>query len=388
LEEQVSITSFFTKGDPRLGAMEELLEEYTYASNRVSHENVDPDLNPSVARQYEIDSYGTIVFESGGRRFDASGIQEQDITSGILRVSRDVQKKVYFLTGHRERDIQSLDRVGYSQARGALEDDGYVVEPLNLATADAVPADATVLILAAPQTPLLPTEREALRVYFNEGGKALILQDPTHEAGLNTLLADWQVGFGAGLIIDAGNSLLGEPTVPMVDDYPFSQITKDLPMTFFPLARPVDDLADQEDPPSGRTFTTLAQSGPRSWEETNMEDRQAKPDEGVDRAGPLVMAAILEQELGAKGKMRLILFGDSDFATNRAIASLGNEDLFANSISWLAEDEELIAIRPRPPQKRELFLNYAQSRLVGYISWLLLPIAVLAIGARVWWRRR
>jgi ABC-type uncharacterized transport system involved in gliding motility auxiliary subunit len=388
LGEEARITSFFTEGDPRLEEVSSLLQEYTYVSDSVHYENVDPDLNPSTAREYEIRSYGTIVFEQGQRRYNAFGTQEQDITSGILRVSRDVQKTVYFLTGHRERDIQSFDRAGYGQAKQSLESDGYVVRTLNLAVTDTVPSKATVVIIAAPQTPLLVEELDALRSYLSEGGKALILRDPMRDAGLNELLADWQVAFGKGTVLDATNSLLGDPAVPLVTRYRFSQITKDLPMAFFPLACSVEDLADEDNPPSDRTFTPLFESGPRSWGETDVESSQAKYDEGEDQAGPLVMGAIVEQEVKGMEKARLILFGDSDFATNAAIGSLGNANLFLNSVNWLAEEEDLIAIRPRPPETRQLFLTYAQSRLVGYVSWILLPVVVLAAGAYVWWQRR
>jgi len=388
LEEQVKVIGFFATGDPRAGELEELLQEYTYASNKISYEIIDPDLKPSIAREYEIRSYGSVVFERGEKRHDEFGIQEQDITSSILRVSRDVQKTVYFLTGHRERDITGFDQGSYGQAKVALEQEGYIVEPLNLAVTDTVPSEAAVVIIAAPQTPLLSEELEALRSYLNEGGKALILQDPQRDAGLNELLADWQVAFGEGIIIDPASSLLGDPAVPLVARYSFSQLTKDLPMTFFPLARSVNDLADTENPPSGRTFTPLFESSPRSWAETNVENPQARYDEGEDQAGPLVMGAIVEQEVTGDAKARLIVVGDADFASNGAITSLGNGDLFLNSVDWLAEEEELVAIRPRPPQTRQIFLTYAQSRLVGYVSWILLPAIVLAIGAYVWWQRR
>jgi len=388
LKEPVKILGFFAGDDPQAGDAEDLLQEYTYASDKISYEIIDPDLKPSIAREYEIRSYGTLVFERGEKRYDTFGTQEQDITSGILRVSRDVQKTVYFLTGHRERDIEGFDQAGYGQAKGALEADGYIVQAFNLAVTDTVPSEAAAVIIAAPQTPLLPAELEALRSYLSAGGRVLILQDPQRDAGLNELLANWQVAFGKGIILDPTNSLLGDPAVPLAVRYPFSQITKDLPMAFFPLARSVDDLADRENPPSGRTFTPLLESGPRSWGETDVENPQARYDEGEDQAGPLVMGAIVEQEVEGKGKARLILFGDSDFVSNGAIASLGNADLFLNSVNWLAEEEELIAIRPKPPQMRELFLTYAQSRLVGYVSWILLPVVVLAVGATVWWQRR
>ena len=388
LKEPVKIIGFFASGDPQARDAEDLLQEYTYLSNKISYEIVDPDLKPSIARKYDVHSYGTIVFERGEKRYNSFGVQEQDITSGILHVSRNVQKVIYFLTGHRERDIQNFNQTGYSLAKRALENDDYIVQTLNLAVTNTVPSDAAVVVIAAPQTPLLPEELKALRSYLSAGGKALILQDPQRDAGLNDLLADWQVAFGKGIIIDPTSSLLGDPAVPLVVRYRFSQVTKDLPMTFFPLARSVDDLADEKNPPSDRTFTPLFESGPRSWEETNVKDRQVKYDEGEDRKGPLVMGAIVEQKVEGGGNTRLILIGDSDFASNGSIRSVGNADLFLNSVNWLAEEEALVAIHPKPPQRRQLFLTVAQSRLVGYVSWLLLPVSVLTVGAFVWWQRR
>ena len=49
---------------------------------------------------------------------------------------------------------------------------------------------------------------------------------------------------------------------------------------------------------------------------------------------------------------RLVAIGDSDFASNGALGVSGNRDLFLNTINWLAQQENLIAIRPRDPEDR------------------------------------
>ncbi len=79
-----------------------------------------------LAQQYEITSYGTIVFESEDRRQEIFGVDEQSLTGSILKVSRETQKVVYFLTGHGERDPGGYDQSGYSPVRDALERDNYV----------------------------------------------------------------------------------------------------------------------------------------------------------------------------------------------------------------------------------------------------------------------
>jgi ABC-type uncharacterized transport system involved in gliding motility auxiliary subunit len=85
---------------------------------------------------------------------------------------------------------------------------------------------------------------------------------------------------------------------------------------------------------------------------------------------------------------RLVVFGDSDFAGNSSLTLGGNSDLFLNSVNWLAEEEELISISPKPPVSRVLVLSPGQARFLQYSSVIFLPAAVLLVGAVVWWRRR
>ena len=82
------------------------------------------------------------------------------------------------------------------------------------------------------------------------------------------------------------------------------------------------------------------------------------------------------------------MVGDSDFAANEAIAFEGNSNLFVNTLNWLSEQENLIAIRPKAPDDRRVTMTEDQMRLVGWVSLIFVPGAVFAIGVYTWWRRR
>ena len=82
------------------------------------------------------------------------------------------------------------------------------------------------------------------------------------------------------------------------------------------------------------------------------------------------------------------MFGDSDFASNGYIGLQGNSDLVLNAINWLAEQENLISIRPRAPEDRRITLTADQQFRVQLLVLLLIPGAVLATGVFTWWRRR
>jgi ABC-type uncharacterized transport system involved in gliding motility auxiliary subunit len=135
------------------------------------------------------------------------------------------------------------------------------------------------------------------------------------------------------------------------------------------------------------------ESSDSSWGETDFEAlsrQEAGYDAGADQQGPLAMVMSVEangQDEDAAGT-RLVVCGDSDFAANSNLTLGGNVDLFLNSVNWLAEEEELISIRPQPEVSRELILSAWQARFLQYSSVIFLPCLVLLVGAVVWWRRR
>src|SRR5439155_27178486 len=98
---------------------EDRLKEYRAISKNVSYEVVDADTKPTVARQYQVDKYGTIVLDYKGRTERVTSDNEQDITNGIIKVVTGQQKKVYFAQGHGEHDTGSSERDGYGTISGA-----------------------------------------------------------------------------------------------------------------------------------------------------------------------------------------------------------------------------------------------------------------------------
>ncbi len=391
LDEPVKVTAFFTEGDYGEQELTDLLTEYSYRTDKISYEFVDPDIDPFVAQQYEIGSYGTVVFESSGRRQDIFTVDEQEITGAILKVTRETQKVVYFLTGHGERDASGYDETGYSGVKDYLEKDNYIVSTLNLAISGTVPTDASVLIVAAPQSPLLEQESSAIQSYLQGGGKALVMQEPGDEPVLSGVLAEWGLGYGADVIVDPERALFGMDALsPVVESFTYSEITRDLPAVVIVTARSVTRTVEQ---PEDVSILALIESSDASWGETDFEAltrQEAAYDEGVDLEGPLAMVMSVEaygEDESAVGT-RLVAFGDSDFVANGNMSLGGNVDLFLNSVNWLAEEEELISIRPEAEVSREIILSAGQARFLQYSSVIFLPVAVLLAGVAVWWRRR
>ena len=408
LDQDINITAFYTEDHYRRRAAEDILDEYAQQSSKLHVTFIDPASKPGLAIAYKIRRNGTVVFEAGSRREGVESYEneEQDFTSGILKLLATEQKKLYFLEGHGEHDVDGYEDYSYGDLKKIMEAENYQVDKLVLAGRASIPADCSVLIVAGPQKPLLPEEEETIHKYLSEGGKAIIMVDPSPSPSLGAFLARWGIEVQDDIVLDGfGQALFGDPSIPVSVTYDYHTIT--LPMgrmmTFFPMARslvPKTDLGDDIE------VTQLVKTSQDSWGEVDTEallsDRRAKYDEGRDLKGPrcVAVAVALKEESEkeappapgqtetAKEKRVLVALGDSDFVTNKHLEQ-GNPDIFMNSVNWLAEEEELISIRPKDQGQSQIrSLTGRQLRSVKTASIFAVPILLLIAGAIVWWKRR
>ena len=195
--------------EPEFRTFRDRLDEYQYVSKKVSAEYVDPDKKPAIARQLQIQSYGTVAIQYKDKIERVTGSSEQDLTNGIIKVVTGRERTVYFTQGHGEKDTAGAERSGYNGIVSQLTRDNYKVEKLPLAQQPEVPADATVVVVAGPKTDLLPGELEALKAYLAKGGKVMLLLDPPDKADaapLSNLVAlahDWAIDVGNDVVVDA-----------------------------------------------------------------------------------------------------------------------------------------------------------------------------------------
>ena len=399
LPQPVQLTAFYQTEGRQVAA--DLLREYETRSNgRVSVEFVDPDQEPARAQQAGIREYGTTVLTMGDRTQTVTGSRESDFTTGLLRLVNPTQKKIYFTTGHNERKVDNADRESYGQMRTSLQSDNYIVETLVLAGGQPVPEDAAVVVIAQPRNPFGDEEKQAISQYLDNGGKLMILTQPNLppaqvQVPLSDLVGRWNIEIGSAPVAE-GNpqlSLARQPTVPAIVSYPFHKITEGLGLTLFPTVTNITVPQDSGD----TTITALLQTSDRSWAETGLPEINF--DEGVDPRGALTIGVAIDAkpvnaplpgaEDQAELKTRVVIFGDADFAANEAIqVAPANRDLFVNAVNWLAEEEELISIRPKTQDTRTMFLSGSQANLVLVTCVLFLPLLVLAAGGFVWWSRR
>lgn len=380
---------------------QELLENYRRQGQNFSFEYVDPQVQPGLAQKFGVKNPGEVHLEAGQKRQllqtvnAEQRLSEVRLTNGIQQITSDRTAKVYFLQGHGEYPV-SDGQGAFSQALNALAAKNYVTQPINLIQQSVVPQDATVLVVASPKRSLFPQEIKALNDYLNRGGSLLLMIDPNTAPGLDSLLKNWGMRLENRFAVDASNLQGFGPAVPVVDQYGDHPITRDFGngISFYPLAQPID-LVEV----TGIAATPLLITNEQSWAESDPETKDLVFNPESDRPGPLTLGVALSRKSKAPStpqgsgvrdqESRLVVLGNSTFATNGAFEQQLNGDVFLNSVSWLSkQDQQLLSIRPKETKNRRINLTPQQANLLSLTALGLLPLIAFSTAILLWWQRR
>ncbi len=398
LPREVKLTAFFQTESPEKAAFANLIAGYLEETDKIELQYVDPDKNPSVTKQYGVTTYGTVALESGTRETKIQNPTEENITNALLKVVRDEQKTIYFLEGHGESKISSDKNEGYATAKKNLEQDGFIVKPLLLLQSGEIPKDASVLVIPGPKKPLQDEEKAIIENYLNSGGSVFMLIDPRSSSDMEGFLKKWGITLAEDMVIDPMSKLFGgDFAAPVVNQYTAHAITRDFVLeTIFPIIRSVREI-----PVSGITTTELLKTGANSWAEFDFDSGTVQYDEGKDAKGPVSISVLATKSLTQASenaenpdnkkpalKASLLVIGDSDFSNNRYTNFSGNGNFFLNAISWLAEEENLISIRPKKRKNTPIQMTQSWGYAIFIMGVIVFPGLIAAMGIRTWWRRR
>lgn len=434
LDKPVHIVFF---NDPMMRDTVEIYQQMARETDKLTVEFYDPMLNPAQARMRGVEFAGTAIYESEGRKMQVNGPTETDIANAIVRISQGVQQTVCFLDGHGEPDPFSLEshdhsegnpghahgigakvvnheRHGMAKARNGLETLNYAVKKISLLQAGTDLKQCTVLVVAGPKSALLESEIKAIDRYLADGGNAFFMLDPFIRTGLEPVVREFGVILDDDIVIDEASHFWTDVSSPAVTDYNRHEITRDLPLTFYPGARSLSPTPQRVPGTSVRPVVNSSKSSyggtNRDRAEFNKDKDQAGPltimvavnrkpefvesteavtgdhkDKGAGRPSPLVSEA---KPAARFRNSRVIVVGDSDFATNSFFHILGNGTLFLNAVNYLAAQENLIGLEPRTFDLPRVNLSNRQMKGTFFLSIILIPALMAVIGIVVWWRRR
>ena len=406
----LTMTVFLPEGAGERQAAREVLQLYAYRNPKVTYHFVDPERDPLKAKEAGYRYAGNVLLDYQGRHQMADQPEENAITNALRKILQVERRKIYFLTGHGERDLEDAKPGGFQVAKRALENEGYQVETLNLLARGAVPPDAAVVVVASPQKPLLSTEVQTLKAYLEKGGRLLVMLEAFQDGGLKDFLAGYGVDLDNGLILDVNqvSQALGLSAVmPIVSEYGPSKITRDFRniVTIYPMARPLFLKQDHPEVSLLPLATTMSTSYEKLGKEWIKADKAAF-DAATDKKGPFTLAAQAEIKLTppktdqtpkgqapekpkppAEAKTYMVVYGDADFAANSFFNLFGNGDLFLNTANFLARAMEQITVRAAG-RAQLLTLRTGQIWALFLASLVASPLVMLVAGVWAYRRRR
>ena len=391
LKSDVRVLVFAHERSPGFRTYRDLLDGYVHASPRMSVTYIDPEKEPGMAREYEISRIDTAVFESGEQTIHVPKPSESNLTSALIRVTKEQSKRLVFLEGHGERQITDQERGGLSLARKKLEAQGYRIARGSFPKDQTLLDDTAVLIIPGPRETVEQEELKRITSFVARGGRLLLLLDPQTSGGLEEWISQWGLTLGPGIVVDPEDRVAqGSPTALLVRRFTDHHITKGFTA---PILLPVLQPVSFDQPPGDDlNFTSLLQSSEQSWAETNFDRTTPEFEEGSDRKGPFTLAGALgRKNTNAESTVVqpvLVIVGNSAFAGNTYLQFPGNTDFLSNAIAWLADEETLISVNPKESPFPPFIPNPTQEHMLFAVQVFSVPFLLLLSGLTVWRRRR
>lgn len=432
LDEDVTLYLIAQQGSEDTTLLE-LLERYEGLSEHITVETRDPVLYPNFVSQYTdenlsensvivvgqersravdfYDIYGYSVdystYSSSLDSFDGEG----QITSAIDYVTAEEIPVLYTLEGHDEASLSAT-------LTASIEKENIEILPLSLLTSEAVPEDARILLIYGPLSDISAEEKEKITAYLDRGGQVIYLLGYTDQEtpNLDALLAEYGISLTDGLVME-GSSEHYLPNYPyyLLPDISYSDYTADVSSRYvlLPFSQGMMEAEETDD---SLTYESLLTTSAEAYSKTNLESENMEMEEG-DIAGPFDLGVVVTKavsqeerteeetdaagdadatenadaaESGAENEAKLIVFASETLLDEQvdAMVSGGNNTLFLNVLSQLADHESTVSIEAKSLAVSWLTVTAGSAIFWGLITVLVLPLFLLCLGGVIWFQRR
>lgn len=396
LKSEVKFLGFFVENSEqetrKKMTFQSIAKMFSDESDKIKIETWDPQKRPDLAKMYGVEFSGTVVLLLNGKQHTVTEASEETLVNGLVKLTREKNKILYFLAGHGEVDLANSEGPGGSTLKKALEDASYEVKSLNLVEQPTFPEDADAIIVLGPKRALLDGEEKMILDYIKKGGKALFAGDPGEKHNLAKMMTPFGITFDNNYIIDQMGQLIGASAAMAIGIIysSSSDITKDFGknMSGFQLA---SSLSKVQQVNNTFAYDEIVKSSPASFSK-NQIGSQVRFDEKTDKKGPFAIgykvSGTWPGEEKDKKEFSALFYGDSDFFTNQLLNFQLNRDLALNSISFLAKDTEMISVRPKQMKGTTLTMTDNQSKMLFWAFFVPFPFFFLLIGFFFWFARR
>ncbi len=390
LDGPVKVTAYAVTQDASGGNVHKIVQErlrpYRRAKPDLQLTLVDPREDPKRAEAAGIRTPNELIIEYHKRteHLGLSDFSEQAFANALMRLMRGSASLVLGVEGHGERKLDGIANHDLGEFGRQLQQKGISINSVNLALAQEVPSNASLLVIASPQTDLQRAEVEKIQRYVKAGGNLLWLIDPTPLHGLQPIAEMLGLVLTPGTVVDPGlRPRAGPPVFAVATSYGQHPITAAFRFnTLFPHARQIG-LSELED----WHVSPLIEVAPRGWVEMGKLDDKPAFDASHDLPGPVNIAAAFERTSSDR-QQRIVVIGNGAFLSNAYLGNAGNLQLGVATVNWLTAEDALVAIDPRPAPDSRIQIDQMTLYLIAFGFLIVLPLVFIATGVVIWWRRR
>lgn len=384
--------------------IENLLSKYDSLSDHIKVIKKNPDVYPTFAKQYtdETVTNNSLIVESGKRSryisYNDIYLQEPDyytysvktsfdgegaITSAIDYVVNEDHPQLYVLEGHGEGELPA-------SLKDQIDKDNIEIKPLSLLKVDAIPEEADVIMIYAPESDISEKEQKMLGDYVKNGGKLMVMAGPTKDGILKNLyglLSDYGIETNEGIVIEGdGEFFAFDAPYILLPDMTGHQITNSLIEEKYLAIMPLSLGLTIKDATSNGTVTALLSTSNSAFSKVAGYNLTSYEKEEGDINGPFTVALSVEGNNNGK----IVWFTSSSFLDDmyNAYSSGANVDLGMNSLAYLIGESEAMAIRSKSLDYNYLTISDSTSSMLKVTMIGIFPLLYFAIGVCVVLRRR
>lgn len=385
LDHPLSLTVYASARQGNAEPTRALIEQLKRYKKDIAVEYVDPDAEPGRARAAGVQVDGEVVVAYRDNKENISQFTEENFANAAARLARAQDRWVVFLSGHGERRPDGEANHDFGIFVSQLRKRGIKTRHLNLNEGGQIPQNTAVLVIADPQTRLMPGEIAALERYLGDGGNLLWLAEPGDLRGLQPIAERLGMEFVPGTVVDPNSATVTheDPSFLIVAKYSNHPAVRNLnAMTLFPTAAAIKTINKD-----GWRAQVLLDTLPSAWAERSANTRNARLDPGSETRGPLSVGVAIARDL-EKREQRVVAIGDADFLSNTYLGNGSNLDLGMNVLNWVTSDEAYIDLPIRRAPDAQLALTQTAQFAIAFGFLIALPLFLLTTGIVIWWRRR
>lgn len=310
---------------------------------------------------------------------------EEKFSLAFIKARKTAVKEIYLLVGHGERDLNDDGPSGLKAFDQYLKESGFILKQWSFAQQGVPSVQPSLVLIIGPRSPFLPAEISWLTQYLSKKkGHLLVALDPKDNHGLNSFLKNYGVIFNNDFIVSQMGLVYGGYTkalgVLFDKKHPITKRLTNARQILPAFFEKASSLSLTPEASEKLDISYLVKSYEKSFSIPELTNQAA-----VKNLQALTIGLEVKDKTD-KG-FRLVIYGDSDFLSNRYLQDGANKDLLLNSVVSLLGQEELITIRPKQPKGTKISLTRYQK--AGFIIFVVIwPLLFLMTGLWLWYRKR